>query len=643
MGDKITALPAATSLDGTEVTVVVQAGTTKKVDTSISRRPIGAAGGDLTGSFPSPTLAAITTAQAGVGGTTTVPVITIDAKGRVTALSSAANPQGTVTSVTAGTGLTGGPITSTGSLSVAYGTTAGTAAQGNDARFATIPTASASLPLANGAAAVGTSTSFARADHVHPQANTSLIGDVTGLGSGSITTTLASITSAQAGVGSATQVPVISIDQKGRVTSLTTTPIGATGITALTGDVSASGTGAVAATLATTGVVMGSYGYASTGKIPTITVDPKGRVTSASEADLVLPSEKQSNTSLTISGTQSKTFTFSNPGSTAPYLVGEQVTAFTSVDVNGYRNYISGRVTACTSTQVSITPSSAYGRNGLPFTSSSWTIVRGQQIPMRETPAPTNGQVLTWSVDGWGPANGGGGGSGDATSLQGTAVSATAPSSGQVLAYDGSAWTPTTSGGGSGDATSLQGVPVSTTAPTTYGQSLVYTAPGEWTPQTLTPSANATSLQGTAVSATAPTTMGQILAYDGSQWAPSAGPTGDATSLQGVAISATGPTTAGQSLVFNGSQWAPSAEAIPEWSGSATYNSSDLVLRNGSVFQSISSGNYNNDPSSATSASYWMLASGAVSNVAPSDGVNPAGWMKVSVNGFGSAFIPFYV
>ncbi len=42
---------------------------------------------------------------------------------------------GTVTSVIAGTGLTGGTITTSGTLSVSYGTTAGTACQGNDSRL----------------------------------------------------------------------------------------------------------------------------------------------------------------------------------------------------------------------------------------------------------------------------------------------------------------------------------------------------------------------------------------------------------------------------------------------------------------------------------------------------------------------------
>ena len=42
---------------------------------------------------------------------------------------------GTVTKVTAGTGLTGGDITTTGTIAVSYGSTAGTACQGNDSRL----------------------------------------------------------------------------------------------------------------------------------------------------------------------------------------------------------------------------------------------------------------------------------------------------------------------------------------------------------------------------------------------------------------------------------------------------------------------------------------------------------------------------
>ena len=54
---------------------------------------------------------------------------------------------------------------------------------------------------------------------------------------------------------------------------------GGSSTTTLTGDVSGTGTGTVATSLATTGVIAGVYGSATA--VPTITVDSKGRITSA--------------------------------------------------------------------------------------------------------------------------------------------------------------------------------------------------------------------------------------------------------------------------------------------------------------------------------------------------------------------------
>ena len=73
----------------------------------------------------------------------------------------------------------------------------------------------------------------------------------------------------------------ITVDAKGRVTSITTVSAASAGggITALTGDVTASGSGTQAATLANSGVTANTYGSASA--MPQITVDAKGRITSA--------------------------------------------------------------------------------------------------------------------------------------------------------------------------------------------------------------------------------------------------------------------------------------------------------------------------------------------------------------------------
>jgi len=58
-------------------------------------------------------------ASAGTTGSASlIPVVTIDTYGRVTTITTAANPQGTVTSIAAGTGLSGGTITSTGTIAI---------------------------------------------------------------------------------------------------------------------------------------------------------------------------------------------------------------------------------------------------------------------------------------------------------------------------------------------------------------------------------------------------------------------------------------------------------------------------------------------------------------------------------------------
>jgi len=76
---------------------------------------------------------------------------------------------------------------------------------------------------------------------------------------------------------------------------------------------------------------------------------------------------------------------------------------------------------------------------------------------------------------------GGGSGDGNATKLQGVDIAGIAPSTGEVLAYNGTAWAP--AAGGSGNATQLQSRDIATTAPND-GQVLAWNATtSKWEPQ----------------------------------------------------------------------------------------------------------------------------------------------------------------
>lgn len=100
---------------------------------SDSRAPSGTAGGDLEGTYPNPSLKNVTTAQTNIGSSSSVPIISVDAKGRITSLSSAAiSVSGGVSSFSGGTtGLTPntastGAVALAGTLNVSNGGTGAT-------------------------------------------------------------------------------------------------------------------------------------------------------------------------------------------------------------------------------------------------------------------------------------------------------------------------------------------------------------------------------------------------------------------------------------------------------------------------------------------------------------------------------------
>jgi hypothetical protein len=117
---KVDNTDAVTSVNGQVGTVVLTAANVNAVaDTATITAGTGLTGGGNVASNVTIALANTAVSPNTYGGGTNAAQVTVDQQGRITAAANVAIPQGTVTNVATGTGLTGGPITSNGTISLA--------------------------------------------------------------------------------------------------------------------------------------------------------------------------------------------------------------------------------------------------------------------------------------------------------------------------------------------------------------------------------------------------------------------------------------------------------------------------------------------------------------------------------------------
>jgi hypothetical protein len=304
MSVKISNLPSASVVNSSDVVPIVQAGDTKKAAASLlrttdasqlisgtvsaarlpvaavgspgiieigtaagtacegndarlsnSRVPSGAAGGDLTGTYPNPELIPLCTAGT-YGSASSVPVLTLDSKGRVAGISTVASlPGDNISNLT--TGVLDANLLATSGVSAGTFGSASTVGQftvDSKGRITSASNVGISGSAGGTVVSVGVESSTLSVANSPVTYSGALQLDLSTTGVPAIT------------AGSSAQSAVITVDPYGRVTALQTVAIAA---------------------LSPSGVVSGSYGHPE--RVAQFTVDVNGIITGATEAAIAIP------------------------------------------------------------------------------------------------------------------------------------------------------------------------------------------------------------------------------------------------------------------------------------------------------------------------------------------------------------------